>query len=151
VDAVVTGEPFRTQIADLGGTELFSSASLPFELVGVVIISGPYLEQHGERASALCSAWRRAEEDMRTSAGAREWVGARMKVTPEVLGRMLDVVRIVRPSESDALLGPPRPRLKATTARIQTVLLESGLLTQPLPLDPIFRWPVGIDQASCRG
>ena len=41
---------------------------------------------------------------------------------------------VVNPSESDALLGPPRPRLLATTARIQTVLLESGLLTQSIPL-----------------
>ena len=43
---------------------------------------------------------------------------------------MLNVVRVVNPSESAALLGPPRPRLLATTARIQTVLVESGLLTQ---------------------
>ena len=74
VDAVVTGEPIRTQIVELGGSALFSSAALPFELVGVMIVRGAYLEQHGTRVSALCSAWRRAEADLRTSAGAREWV-----------------------------------------------------------------------------
>jgi NitT/TauT family transport system substrate-binding protein len=151
VDAVVTGEPVRTQIVDLGGTQLYSSASLPLELVGVMVVSGTYLEQHGARASALCSAWRRAEENVRTSEAARQWVAARMKVTPDVLAGMFDVVRVVSPSESDALLGPPRPRLMATTARIQTVLVESGLLTQPLQLEPIFRWPARVDQAACRG
>jgi hypothetical protein len=39
----------------------------------------------------------------------------------------------------------------ATTARIQTVLVESGLLAQPLPLDPIFRWPAGVEPDACRG
>lgn len=151
VDAVVTGEPVRTQIVDLGGTELYSSAALPFELVSVMIVSGAYLEQHGTRVAGLCSAWRRGEEDLRTSAGAREWVAARMKVSPDALTSMLNVVRVVNPSESDTLLGPPRPRLLATTAHIQAVLLESGLLTQSIPLQPIFRWPAGVDQGACRG
>lgn len=151
VDAVVAGEPVRTQIVDAGGTELFSSASLPFELVGVVIISGAYLEQHGERASGLCSAWRRAEEDLRISASAREWVAARMKVSPDALAGMLNVVRVVNPSESDALLGLPRPRLHATAARLQSVLVESGLLAGPIPLEPIFRWPAEVDPGACRG
>lgn len=151
VDAVVTTEPVRTKILDLGGVELFSSASLPLELMGVTIISGAYLEQHGERVSTLCTAWRRAEGEIGTSAEARAWVAARMEVTPETLGTMLDVVRLVRPSESDALLGPPRPQLMATAARIQAVLLESGLMTRALSLDPIFRWPVGVNQSACRG
>jgi hypothetical protein len=141
----------RTQIVDLGGTELYSSAALPFELVSVMIVSGAYLEQHGTRVAGLCSAWRRGEEDLRTSAGAREWVAARMKVSPDALTSMLNVVRVVNPSESDTLLGPPRPRLLATTAHIQAVLLESGLLTQSIPLQPIFRWPAGVDQGACRG
>jgi NitT/TauT family transport system substrate-binding protein len=151
VDAVVSGEPVRSEILELGGTELYTSASLPLELVSVMVVSGIYLEQHVDRASTLCAAWRRAEEQVRTSASAREWVAARMKLTPAALASMYNVVRVVNPSESDDLLGPPRPRLMATTARIQSVLLESGVLAQPLPLEPIFRWPDGVDQAACRG
>ena len=132
VDAVVTAEPVRTEILTRGGVELFSSASLPLELMGVTIISGAYLEQQGERASTLCTAWRRAEGEIGRSAEARAWVAARMEVTPETLGAMLDVVRLVRASESDVLLGPPRPQLMATAARIQAVLLEPGLVTRAL-------------------
>lgn len=151
VDAVVTTEPVRADIMALGGVELFSSASLPLELVGVTIISGRYLEQQGQRASTLCAAWRRAEAELRTSADARAWMAGHMRITPEAMTSMLDVVRLVSPSESDALLGPPRPRLMATTARIQSFLIASDLLSQTLPLDPLFRWPVDVDQASCRG
>jgi NitT/TauT family transport system substrate-binding protein len=151
VDAVVTVEPVRAQIAGLGGVELFSSASLPLELMGVVIINGRYLEPHGARASAMCTAWRRAEAEMASSAEARTWVAARMQLTVDALDAMLEVVRLVTPSESDALLGPPRPRLMATAARIHSVLLEAGLLAEPLSLEPIFRWPIGVDPAACRG
>lgn len=151
VDAVVTSEPVRTEILELGGTVLYSSASLPLELVGVMAIRGAYLEQHGRRASMPCTAWRRAEQELRTSADARAWVAARMRVTASALAGMFDAVRVVNPTESDALLSPPRPRLMATTARVQTVLRESGLLTAPLPLEPIFEWPVGVDSGACRG
>jgi hypothetical protein len=74
-----------------------------------------------------------------------------MRVTASALAGMFDAVRVVNPTESDALLSPPRPRLMATTARVQTVLRESGLLTAPLPLEPIFEWPVGVDSGACRG
>jgi NitT/TauT family transport system substrate-binding protein len=151
VDAVVTAEPVRTQITELGGVELFSSAGLPLELMGVTIISGTYLEQHGERVSTLCSAWQRAQEEVATSADARAWIAERMKITPESFAAMLTVVRPVKPSESAALLGPPRPRLAATAARIQSVLLDSGLASSQLSLDPIFRWPVAADPSTCRG
>jgi ABC-type nitrate/sulfonate/bicarbonate transport system substrate-binding protein len=147
----VTAEPVRAQIIEQGGVELFNSASLPFEVMGVTIIGGAYLQQHGDRAREFCTAWRRAEEELSTSPDARAWIAAHMKVTPAVLESMLTVVRIVRPSESDGLLGPPRPRLMATAARIQSVLLESGLLASPFSLDPIFRWPAGIDRTACRG
>ena len=89
--------------------------------------------------------------DIGTSADAHDWVAARMRITPATLAAMLDGVRLITPSESDALLGPPRPRLMTTAARIQAVLLESGLVTRSQPLEPIFSWPVGVNQSACRG
>jgi NitT/TauT family transport system substrate-binding protein len=151
VDAVVTVEPVRTEILALGGVELFSSASMPLELVGVTIIRGAYLEQHGHRVSALCSAWRQAEAQVRTSPEARAWLAARMRVTPDTLNGMLTNVRLVMPSESDALLGQPRPRLMTTAARIQSTLIEAGLMSRPLRLEPLFRWPIDVEQSACRG
>lgn len=151
VDAVVTAEPVRTEILALGGTELFSSASLPLELVGVTIVRGAFLEQHGVRVSALCSAWRQAEAQIRTSPEARAWVAARMRVSTDTLNGMLGIVRLVKPPESDVLLGPPRPRLMTTAARIQSVLLEAGLMSRPLSLEPLFRWPIEVEQSACRG
>jgi hypothetical protein len=74
-----------------------------------------------------------------------------MKVTPESLETMLDAVRLITRSDSDSLLGPPRPRLMATAARIQSHLLDAGLLSHSFALDPIFRWPVGVNQSTCRG
>jgi NitT/TauT family transport system substrate-binding protein len=149
-DAVVTAEPVRSQIVSDGGVDLFNSVSIPLELLGVIIVHSDYLARYGERASAICSAWRLAENDIRTPP-AREWVAARMKVTPGALAEMLAVVRLVTPAESHALLAAPSPQLLPTAARIQTTLIESGLLTSPIDLDRLFRWPAGVDQAACRG
>ena len=38
-----------------------------------------------------------------------------------------------------------------TAAQIQSVLLEAGLMAQPLSLDPLFRWPIDVEQSACRG
>ena len=91
---------------------------------------------------------------MRVTTGAdytRAWLAARMRVTPDTLNGMLSSVRLVKPSESDALLGQPRPRLMTTAARIQSTLIEAGLMSGPLRLEPLFRWPIGVEQSACRG
>jgi NitT/TauT family transport system substrate-binding protein len=151
VDAVVTTEPFRSEIAALGGVELYNSTSMPFEIVTVLAIRGDDLAVHGDRLAALCTAWYRAGRAVHQAQEARNEMAARMRVTPEMLSHMLDTVRLIDASESHSLLGPPRPLLASTAARVQSVLVESGLLPEAAPLDRLFAWPTGINQAACRG
>jgi hypothetical protein len=38
-----------------------------------------------------------------------------------------------------------------TAARIQSTLIEAGLMSRALKLEPLFRWPVDVEQSACRG
>ena len=151
VDAVVTTEPFRSEIAALGGVDLYNSTSMPLEIVSVIAIRRDDLAVHGDRLATLCTAWYQAGRAVRDSREAQDEIAARMRVTRETLSHMLDTVRLIDASESRSLLGPPRPLLTATAARVQSMLVEAGLLPEAAPLDRFFAWPAGIDRAACRG
>ena len=59
--------------------------------------------------------------------------------------------RVVDYHQLTVRLPPETVRLLATAARIQGALVDAGLLPNPIPLAPIFAWPVSVDSTSCRG
>jgi NitT/TauT family transport system substrate-binding protein len=150
VDAVVTYEPVRSQIVEAGGVEIFSSVSMPFEVLRVLVIRRDYLESHEQQADTLCSAWHRAVTEVAASAPARSWIANRLGTTDPGLERMMERIRIISLPESREWLAVPRPQLVATIARLQSELLSAGLLTAPTPSDPLFRWPFASGVSACR-
>jgi NitT/TauT family transport system substrate-binding protein len=150
VDAVVTYEPVRSQILDAGGVEIFSSASTPFEVLRVFVMSRDYLTSHPAQADALCTAWQRAVDEIASSEAARSWIANRLGTTTAGLEGMFERLRVISLSESREWLDAPRPQLVATLARLQRELLESGLLTAATPFEPLFHWPSTLDSSSCR-
>ena len=150
VDAVVTNEPVRSQIIEAGGVELFSTVSTPFDILRALVMRRDYLEAHPQQADTLCTAWQRAVDETRSSEKARSWIAGRVGTSVEGLDQMLERVRVLSLAESREWLGEPRPKLLATLARLQTELLDAGLLPAATPLEPMFRWPSAADSV-CRG
>ena len=150
VDAVVTNEPVRSQIIEAGGVELFSTVSTPFDILRALVMRRDYLESHPQQADTLCAAWQRAIVEMRSSEKARSWIAGRVGTSVEGLDRMLERVRVLSLAESGEWLGVPKPKLLATLARLQTELLNAGLLPTATPLEPMFRWPSALESV-CRG
>jgi NitT/TauT family transport system substrate-binding protein len=151
VDAVVTYEPFRSRILDAGGVEIFSSASMPFDVLRVLVIRRDYLESHQRQIDVLCAAWQRAIEESTSSEEARSWIANRLGTTVAGLDQMLKGIRMISLPESREWLGAPRPQLLASLARLQGELLEAGLLTASIPFEPLFQWPSALGASACRG
>ena len=146
----MTHEPVRSQIIEAGGVELFSTVSTPFDILRALVMRRDYLESHPQQADTLCAAWQRAVDEMRSSEQARSWIAGRVRTSDEGLDRMLERVRMLSLAESREWLGVPKPKLLATLARLQTELLDAGLLPAPTPLEPILRWPSAFESV-CRG
>jgi NitT/TauT family transport system substrate-binding protein len=151
VDAVVTYEPVRSQIIDAGGVELFSTISTPFDVLRTLVIRRDYLESHLPQAETLCIAWQRAIDEMKSSEPARGRVAKRLGTSADGLARMFERVRVLSLAESGEWLGVPKPKLLATLARLQTDLIEAGLLPAPAPLAPMLQWPSADGTSACRG
>ena len=150
VDAVVTSEPVRSQILDAGGVELFSTVSTPFDILRALVIRRDYLDSHEPQADMLCSAWQRAMDEMKSSEKARSWIAGRVGTSVEGLDRMLERVRLLTLSESREWLGVPKPRLLAPLARLQSDLLDAGLLSAPVSLERMLLWPPPLGGSVCR-
>jgi NitT/TauT family transport system substrate-binding protein len=150
VDAVVTYEPVRSQILDAGGVEIYSSVSMPFEVLRAMVIRRDYLESHSARADQLCMAWQTAINEVGSSEPAQSWIANRLGTTPAGLARMLERIRIIHLAESREWLDAPRPHLISTLARLQRRLLDAGLLKSSTPFEPLFRWPSSLGASSCR-
>jgi hypothetical protein len=117
----------------------------------MLVIRRDYLESHQPHADALCSAWQRAIDELKSSEKARGRIAGRLGTSVDGLDRMLERVRVLSLSESREWLGVPKPKLLATLARLQSDLLDAGLLPAPTALEPMLRWPATLGGSACRG
>jgi NitT/TauT family transport system substrate-binding protein len=142
VDAVVTYEPTRTKLMELGAVELFNSAQIPGEIVDVLVVRRDDFERYPRRVQALREAWfaalkrmRRAPEESAKLMGVREQMsGAEFA---DALSRLYFPTAV----ENRALLEGTPPGLLKTAERLKAVMREAGLLGQDIPLKSLFPPP----------
>ena len=83
VDAVLTSEPVRTKIINLGANELFSTREMFGQVYDVLVVRKSYLREHKYRASTLTNAWFEAIDYFRQyNDEATAVMSARMQITP---------------------------------------------------------------------
>ena len=94
VDAVVNGEPLRSELLASGASLLFDSTAIPGEIVDVLAIRSDYLEAHGAIVTGLLRAWFRAIDYLNANpedAAAR--MAVREHITAERFLKSLEVLR----------------------------------------------------------
>lgn len=130
VDAVVTFEPVRTQLLNMGAHEIFSSSEIPGEIVDVIVVHNTLLEQQPGRLRTLLNGWFGALEQLqqqpeRTAA----LIAQRLNISPgEVLASYVGLELPSR-EENRSLLASDGT-LQATLNRLSTMMVNSGLLRQ---------------------
>ena len=135
-DAVVTFDPFRTKLLELGARQVFSSAEIPGEVVDVLVTRRSTLEARGPALQRLVSGWLAAIQLLETSperAGAL--IGQRLELTPEEALASFDGLTLPDAAQNRRLLAGTTPTLPVTAQRLQDLLVSKGLLREPGPLD----------------
>jgi len=142
VDAMVTYEPMRTKLLALGAVDVFNSSQMPGEIVDVLVVHRDYLEKHPERGVALRQAWFAALAQVRQSPHeSAKFMAVREQVTAEEFEVSLQGLHFPDEQESRVLLEGTAPKLLESAERLKTVMRDSGLLQQDIPLKPIFTLP----------
>ncbi|MFY0524353.1 ABC transporter substrate-binding protein [Archangium gephyra] len=129
LDAVVTFEPYCQRLAAVGAHKLFDSASIPGEIVDVLVVRKDFLEAWPRQVDALLRGWfatlawkqQHPEEAMQRMAG-------RLGLEPRRLQEALSGVRFMDAPAQRALLTGARPGLQDTIERMGALLRHHQLL-----------------------
>ena len=137
-DAVVTYEPYRTQLLNLGAIEIFNSAQIPGEIVDVLVVHREYMDSHEEALSNLLTGWFTALKFMNSKPSkAYQFIGSRMKITPKEAQNSYQGLTLPSLSDNHTLLsGSPSP-LMSSLQRLSKHMKDSGLIRPSFNASPI--------------
>lgn len=132
VDAVVTFEPVRTVLLNEGAHELFSSREIPGEIVDVLVVSNPILEQQPGRITALIDGWFGALKHLQQKPEhAAEIMARRQNITPAEVLASYQGLELPSRNANQQLLGSGGT-LQNTIQRLSRSMRDSGLLTREI-------------------
>ena len=138
VDAIVTFEPYRSNILNAGAKLLFDSTQIPGEVVDVLIGSESLLTTHATQLQVLIQGWFRALDYIeKNPEDAARRMARRQGVTPEQFLSSLKGLQLVTLEENQKLLGKTNSVLLKGTQRLSQFLVENKILKQDVDLNPL--------------
>lgn len=138
VDAIVTFEPYRSNILNAGAKLLFDSSQIPGEVVDVLIGSESLLTTHATQLQVLIQGWFRALDYIeKNPEDAARRMARRQGITPEQFLSSLKGLQLVTLEENQKLLGKTNSVLLKGTQRLSQFLVENKILKQDVDLNPL--------------
>jgi NitT/TauT family transport system substrate-binding protein len=138
IDAVVTFEPYRSNILNAGAKLLFDSTQIPGEVVDVLIGSESLLTTHATQLQVLMQGWFRALDYIeKNPEDAARRMARRQGVTPEQFLSSLKGLQLVTLEENQKLLGKTNSVLLKGTQRLSQFLVENKILKQDVDPNPL--------------
>jgi NitT/TauT family transport system substrate-binding protein len=129
VDAVVTFEPYKSQLQRQGARVLFSSADIPGQIVDVLAIRTDALDNYNQQIAALVSAFFRARQQLVESRpDSMAIINRRLKLTPDELAHVYQGIRLPSISENRQLLEDSRQGLSASAQTLTRLMFRQQLL-----------------------
>lgn len=105
VDAVVTFEPFKSQLASLGARKIFDSSQIPNEIIDVLVVRSEFAEENPEALKAVVKGWLAGAELLnRRDATAISEVAKRLELSPDELRVALQELKLPSLDENRAFL-----------------------------------------------
>lgn len=133
VDAVVTYEPYRTQIKKLGARELLSSRDMPNEIMDVLFTHEAVIADRKAELAALVDGWFKAVDAFESNPQlyARD-LAAREGLSPEEFMSTFDHISLVDREGNKRLMGPDVEEMKQMLESVAAVLQRTGFLDTDL-------------------
>ncbi|MCU0548264.1 MAG: ABC transporter substrate-binding protein [Leptolyngbya sp. Prado105] len=136
VDAVVTFEPTRSKLLEVGAKQLFDSTQIPGEILDILAIREDVLMQQPKTVEALIAgnfrAWKYLEKH---PADAAQRIAPREGVTPEQFLESLKGIYIPDLEQNRRLLGNQDAANRERMNRVAQFMADSKLLSRKI--DPV--------------
>ncbi len=129
-DAVVTFDPIRTRLLQLGGREIFNSKEIPGEIVDVLAVHNDILTNNPNRIKQLLKSWFKAlsymEHNMDEAAAI---MAKRLKISPKEVIASYQGLELPDLKKNRKILGSHEPLLQNTIEMLNRVLVDNQLLS----------------------
>ena len=110
LDAVVTYEPYRSQIKKMGARELFTSRDIPGEIIDVLVTKTDVIERHEEQLAAFIAGWLMAVDEMRRKPlPSAEIMARREGITARQFLQALEDISLMDHADNHSLLAGEQP------------------------------------------
>jgi NitT/TauT family transport system substrate-binding protein len=136
VDGAVTFDPYRGQFLRAGAQTLFDSTQIPGEIVDLLAVRAPVLEQRPTQVQALLSGWFDAIDYMqRDPKDAARRMGIRQQTTGEAFLEAQRGLHVPSREENLRFLGGDKPELAVAGRRLMTLMLDAKLLSKGVDIE----------------
>jgi NitT/TauT family transport system substrate-binding protein len=133
IDAVITFDPFRTQLVNAGAKILFDSMQIPNQIVDVMLISQATLTQHGPTLKILTEGFFKALDYLQQNpSDAIARMAARQKITPDEFTATLKLIKLTDRATNQMMLDPAQTPLIKVTDQLNRFMVAQRLLPQPV-------------------
>jgi NitT/TauT family transport system substrate-binding protein len=133
IDAVITFDPFRTQLLQAGAKSLFDTTQIPDQVVDVMLTSQSTLNQHGPTLKILTAGFFKALDYLQQNPpDAIARMAARQKITPDELAATLKLVKFADRATNQIMLNAEQTSLIKVADQLNQVMVTQKLLSQPV-------------------
>ena len=128
-DAVVTYEPVRTQLLNLGAIEVFNSTEIPGEIVDVLVVHQDVSQTHKDELYDISKGWFKALKHMKDEPVASyNFIASRMKLTPREAKESYIGLSLPSLDKNKLMLTGHSAPLAKTFDRLTQHMKNSGLI-----------------------
>ncbi len=135
IDAVITFDPFRTQLMKAGAKTLFDTTQIPNQIVDAMLTAQTTLTQHGPTFKILTEGFFKALDYLQQhpqDAIAR--MAARQKITPDEFAASLKLIKFADRATNQMMLDVDRTPLIKVADQLNQVMVKQKLLPQPVDI-----------------
>lgn len=130
VDLLITYEPNRSRVLDLGATEVFSSRQIPNEIVDVFLVRQATLDHRQEALQHMVEAWFKAVADLKAAKPALfEFIGQRESIPATVVKEaLLEQILVPDRTKNMRLLSGQDPSFLDGLERNENSMRSAGII-----------------------
>jgi NitT/TauT family transport system substrate-binding protein len=133
IDALVTFDPFRTQLLRAGAKTLFDSTQIPNQIVDVMLTSQVTLSEHGPMLKILTAGFFKALDYLQQNpSDAIARMASHQKITPDEFAASLKLIKIADQGVNQMMLDPTQTPLIAVVDRLNQFMVSKKLIPQPV-------------------
>ena len=123
LDAVVTFEPFKTQLLKLGAVNIFDSRQIPNEIIDVLVTRGDFAEANPKALQAVTRGWLAAAKLINEqSPDAIRETASRLNMTERELRKAMQELKIQLLSDNQAMLSGKDGQIAQASLKLLPVL-----------------------------